>query len=198
MAFGDFLPQGGGMLLPWRQRLALIVGGVLLVCLIACYVFEFWWMDNTIGVASLVVWSLVGGSLMGAALSWWLTRKLKDGFERFKMVLLGAFLLGAFGPLGGSLSNRLLAGPVQARRVQVQRIEAFAQSRLGFFKGEQVKPEGYYLFVYDSETQVLERLRFRSLPRPLPKRGQYIQVLVRRGFWGYDVVLPLDSQTAAQ
>lgn len=191
MGFGEILPEGGGMKLPWRQRMGWLFAALVLIGLIVLYVLEFWWMDNTIEVEGLVINSLVVGTLAGAVLGWWLGRKAEDYYDRFRIVVLCMFLAALFAPLAGSLSNRLLAGPVEWRELEVVRVEQFAQSRLGFMKGEQVQPDGYYLFAFHGRG--LERFRFRQLPEPLPHRGQKIRVPVRHGFWGFEVVLPLDG-----
>jgi len=196
MGFGELLPDGGGMKLPWRQRLGWLLVVLVLIGLIVLYVFEFWWMDNTIGVEALVLYSLVAGALAGAALGWWLGRRVEDYYDRFRIVVISSFLAAVFAPLLGSLSNRLLGGPVEWRELEVVRVEQYAQSRLGFMKGEQVQPDGYYLFAFHGRG--LERFRFRRLPEPLPRRGQKIRVPVRQGFWGFEVVLPLDSHTTNQ
>ncbi len=194
IGFGDVLPEGGGMKLPWRRRVVLIALVLLLIALLALYVLEFWWMDNTVGIATLA-WAAAGVALVGGvALGLYVARYEQDAFDRFRIAMVAASLSALFGPLLGSLSNRLLAGPVRYVEVQVWRVEAFAQSRLGFIEGERIEPDGYYLFVkYGDE---LERFRFRSLPDPPPVRGQSIRLPVRRGLWGFEVVLPLDSQTA--
>ncbi len=191
--FGEILPEGSGMKLPWKQRLAWLLVALALIGLIVLYVFEFWWMDNTIEVEGLVLYALVVGAVLGAALGWWLSRHVVESYERFRIVVLWMFLAALFAPLAASLSNRLLAGRVEWRELEVVRVEQFAQSRLGFMKGEKVQPEGYYLFVLWGEG--LERFRFRRLPEPLPRRGQKIEVPVRHGFWGFEVVLPPDGHT---
>ncbi len=157
------------------------------------YVFEFWWLDNTLRASTLVWRSLLVAAAVGAALGWWLGRRLDDAFDRFRAVVIVAFLAGLFGPLLGSLSNRLLSAPPRQEAVQVVRVEAFAQSRLGFMKGEKVKPEGYYLFVLWGDE--LERLRFRVLPDPPPARGDTLHLEVLPGLWGFAVALPPDDHT---
>lgn len=196
IGFGEVLPDGSGMKLPWRRRLVFLGLALSLIALLALYVLEFWWMDNTIDIATLA-WVAAGVALVaGLLLGLYVARYERDAFDRFRMVMIVASLCTLFGPFFGSLSNRLLAGPVHYVEVPVRRVEAFAQSRLGFIKGERIEPQGYYLFVWYGDE--LERLRFRSLPEPPPVRGQSIRLPVRRGLWGFEVVLPFDSQTSSR
>ncbi|MFQ5447097.1 MAG: hypothetical protein ACE5FF_09185 [Saprospiraceae bacterium] len=160
---------------------------LLLLALISAYAVEFQVFANTLDAQNLVVKSLLWGLVAGLLLGWQLGKHAGDTLAKFRVWTFCISMLPLFAPLIGSWSNRL---PVRHSRevIQVEFFseKAYAASRFGFFEGEKIEPEGYYIFIFKDGK--MERLK-SSKPRfPAAERGEMIPLTVINGLFGYEVV----------
>jgi hypothetical protein len=190
-AFGSLLPNGRN---PQQMKLKeyLLYGGlgILFLVLIVLYALEFSHFQNAFSIGPMLLVGACAGVVVGAYIAWRLGGTGENATERVQLFVFFIFLGGLFFPLFTSLSNRLLAfGDAEEKAFVFFQEEPFVSSRLGFMEGEEVKPEGYYLYIFYRD----ELKRIKS-PYPLAKgleRGDSIRLAVKSGLWGVDwVVIP--------
>lgn len=180
------LPFGGGN----REKLSTkeYITGISIMILILgsifLYAFEIKHFNNTFGVKSLVIRSLLFGAMIGIGLGHYLSREISDSLERMKIYIFCTVLTAIFMPLLGGLSNRYLSfEEPQAIEVELFDQKVFGQSRFGNVKG-QVNKDGYYIFII--KDQKIERLKTKNLVFLEAEKGGMIPIQVKEGFWGYD------------
>ncbi|HHM21469.1 MAG TPA: hypothetical protein ENJ20_05540 [Bacteroidetes bacterium] len=157
------------------------------VGLMVLYVKEFDYIGNTIGYRSLV-WRSLGVALgVGLYLGWRWQNRGKDRMDGIRIWIASVLFALFFAPLAGSLTNRMLArGGVVYKTFEFIEEHPFASSAYGFLEGEEIAPEGCYLFVFYEG-------KIRRLKRPACEfgdkvNGDKITLPVRTGLWGYEIV----------
>ena len=161
--------------------------GVFLILLIVLYVFEFRHFDNTLRVKGLVIASLIVGALLGLLLGIRYRHRGADLTEKVQIFVFFIVISMIFMPLIGNLSNRLLSFR-QAVPTEVEFVEErpYLSDRMGVIKGEEIKPTGYYLFFYHQQT--LFRIKSKTARFGGLQRGDLIQLDIKKGLWGWQVV----------
>ncbi len=160
-----------------------------LLALITLYVNELGHLGNTIGHLDLIWKSVAISAFFGVLLARHFQEKGDEMVDKIRIWSACILLPVFFAPLLGSLSNRVLS----LRAPEVKTFEfieekVFAASAYGFLEGEAVKPDGCYLFVfYDGKIERFKRKECKYLEL---KRGDGIPLAVKKGLWGYEVVLP--------
>jgi hypothetical protein len=159
--------------------------GLAFIGLVVLYVFEFPYFHNTFAASILVFYSLIIGLIVGLVLAYFFGGSAKDLTETIQIYVFFVAMAMIFMPLFGSLSNRLLDfNPLELREVEFVEEVPFYSSRYGVLEGEEIKPSGYYSFFYHEAR--LERIKCN---KPLffeSKRGDNVEVFVKRGFWGFE------------
>lgn len=174
-------------MLSLKEKIAYIFLGLLMLALVALYVFEFYYFQRTFGLKGLLLVSAMLGAALGAALGWRLSRDAEDEVDRIRLYLLCIMLAAIFLPLFASLSNRLLSPhPARLESVVFFEEKPYVSERFGVLKGEEVRIAGYYLF-FHREGELL-RIDNRHSLSPPPQRGDTILIPVRKGIWGVNWV----------
>ncbi len=169
-------------------------GGLLLLALAASYGFEIKWYKRIMYPGRLLAYAALGGALSGIGIGFALRQMLErrrakpfSSLERLQLHLIVFLLCLFFSPLFGSWINRGLAlRPAQWETFIFYEEQPYASSRYGYMKGEQVKPDGYYLYVLRDG-----QLHRFDLPQSLAKgleRGTDISLPMRKGVLGSDVL----------
>lgn len=170
-----------------KSKILSLLGVVGLIGLITAYVFEFRWMENTFEVRKLVWGSVVTGIFLGTLVTWRWQKNVDDSVAKMQLWAACLLLPAMFAPLFGSLANRLLSTrPAQIEEFIFHEEKAFAASPFGFFKGEKIAPDGYYIFF--NRNGKLERIesdrpRFEDI-----ERGTTIELPVKKGLFGFEFV----------
>ena len=159
--------------------------GLLFIGLIVLYVLEFKYFHNTFATSVLVFYSLLVGLIVGLILAYLFRASATDLTETVQIYVFFVSMCMIFMPLFGSLTNRLLdVSPLELREVEFVEEMPFYSSRYGLLEGEKMEPSGYYSFFYHEAR--LERIK---TDRPLffeSKRGDNVEIFVKRGFWGFE------------
>ena len=171
----------------WKEKLKYAVYALGLVLMIVAYVFEFKWFGRTVNFRFLALISLLVGLLTGLAWGRQYAQRESGLTEKIQVYVYFCTMCMLFSPLAASLSNRL--PPLHTvREVTVDFVsqEAYYASRVGLLKGEDPEPTGYKLRFY-------YRQKIRTIDRPslFPvdlERGAPMQLRIRTGLWGFEVV----------
>ncbi len=170
-----------------RFRITVLLAGLGFIGLITIYVLEFQWIHNTFEVDRLVWASISAGLLAGGLSAWKLHKKVKDEIAKIQLWVVCLLLPGLFGPLAGSLVNRLLSPhPVQMETFTFFEEKPFAMNRFGLFQGENLQADGYYIFFSDGGK--LERIRSDRPRFKGVERGSRIELPVQKGLFGFRFV----------
>ncbi len=168
--------------------------GLLLLLLVVSYGPEIRYYQRTLQAGKLMGYSVIGGAVLGVLLGFAFRQMLERrqgrrlaALERMQAHIVAFLLCVFFAPLFGSWLNRLPA----PRQPQWETFIFFeeqphASSRYGYLEGEQIEPDGYYLYVIREE----KLYRF-DLPRPVAKglaKGSELSLPLRKGLLGFDVL----------
>jgi hypothetical protein len=123
----------------------------------------------------------------GILLRWLFNKYVASSVTRLQLWAACLLLPALFAPLFGSWGNRLPA-PYPAKPVSFEFFQEkpFAASRFGFLEGEKIEPSGYYVFIIRNGK--IERLRSKISRFGNLERGATIQLPVKKGLFGYEVV----------
>ena len=168
-----------------RSEYTLGILGALSIFLVAfLYAFEVKYISNTFEVKSLILRSLLVGTLVGVAAGYFFSKSFNDGLEKLKLYIFFVVISLLLFPLLGSLSNRLLSfSPKQKIEVELQSQEAYLQSRFGRVKTKKKKDGIFLFFVKD---QKIERVKTKEVLFPESKKGDRVYIVTKKGFWGYE------------
>jgi hypothetical protein len=160
---------------------------MFLIALITAYAAEFQVFANTLDAQDLVVKSLIWGLGVGLILSWQLTKFVEDTIDRLRLWTGCICMCTVFAPLFGSWANRLPAYR-SSHEMQVEFFseKPYAASRFGFFMGEKIETEGYYIFIFKDGK--LERLKSKTTRFQGVERGKMIRLNVQKGIFGYEII----------
>ncbi|RMF26915.1 MAG: hypothetical protein D6765_08235 [Bacteroidetes bacterium] len=163
------------------------MGAAVVVGSMALYALELRWLENTFRAGRLVGWSMGVGAAVGGWVAYRLQERFPEGVDRWRLWTACLLFFALFGPLVGSLSNRLLSlSGVQQVEVTFFEAKGFYSDRFGILLGEKPEVERYHLFVlYDDR---LERLETRK-PQKLEglERGEPLLLPLKKGLWGFEV-----------
>jgi hypothetical protein len=174
-----------------NYKIYALLGALILLGSGIVYSLEFNWFNRTINMPELARYALLIGGLAGAAIAWAQRHQGRDQLERVQLFIFFIVIIGLYGPLFASLSNRLLSfRPEEYKTVKVTEENAFYASRTPPIKGETVKPSGYYLFFYFQNE--LRRIKIEKSYLRGRDPGTEIQLPMKKGLWGYYVVLQPD------
>jgi hypothetical protein len=152
------------------------------------YVLEFRYLGSTLGADKLVVGSMLAGAVLGAAAAFFFRSRVWSPLERFQLFTGLIILSAVIAPLPGSLTNRLLSWHAP-RHETVEFIELSARyvSRFGLEEGDRPEPNQYFLFFNldgDQYRVPVEESQYSGY-----SRGDSLQLLLKKGLWGFDIVL---------
>ncbi len=175
-------------MLDWKTKLIAWAIVLIIVGLIVGYALEFKHFSNTLYVERLVSAGLVAGAALGAWIGHSLARRETTIVGKARWWVSSLALSILFMPLIASWVNRLpLSSSTKQITVEFIEEKPFAQERFGLLEGKKIAPDGYYIFVmYQGE---IIRLRAGKQQFPGRKRGDIIQLEVRKGNLGFDWVL---------
>ena len=168
-----------------RSEYTLGILGALSVFFVAfLYAFEVKYFSNTFEVKSLVWQTLYSGILIGITAGYYFSKQFNDVLEQLKIYVFFLTISLLLLPLLGSLSNRLLSfSPKQKIEVELQSQAAYLQSRFGRVSMN-TKKDGIFLFFI--KDQKIQRVKTQKILFPNSKKGERVQIVTRKGFWGYE------------
>lgn len=170
-------------------RLTALAIVMSVIGLIALYVLEFRWFDRTIGMRGLALYAMGAGALLGTALAWRFSRKARNTVEKAQLYIFFILFCTLFAPFFASVSNRLFSPyPPRPEPVEFFEQRAYLSGRFGLIREEEGRPTGYYTFFYYRGKLRRAKSEQPILP-PEVERGQTVELLMKRGLWGYDVVV---------
>ncbi len=172
-------------MLPFNHKIIAWLCVLGLIALIILYAIELGHIGNTIGYLNLIWKSILISIFIGVLLGRQFQGKGEELVDKIRIwsacILLPAF----FAPLLGSLTNRNLSDHIsESKTFEFIEEKAFVSSAYGLQK----RPDGCYLFVfYDGK---IERFKRKECHYLALKRGEEISLTIKKGLWGYEVVLP--------
>lgn len=155
-----------------------------LVGLIALYVLEFHWFQNTLNAKRLIWISLGVGFFISLGLAYLLTKNTKDSYDRLRISLMIIFIITLFSPLFGSLTNRILS----FQETENQDVVFFAEKRVSDFKlvDEEKSRKGYFVFfIRNGKT---ERAKSSNRLFKNIEKGTSIELPIKKGLLGFEIV----------
>lgn len=170
-----------------RTRMYAILGVLGFVACVLAYVREFPHLNNTIGVGKLVFWAMLAALL--ATLAAIVVKRqrflpLKKHLPELVLVLIVPIL---FAPLAASCLNRWV-GRDGYHSFEFLSEKPFIPGNIALFDRRQPRPDGWELFVREGYTGYKFRYRKQAY-FPISKSGDNIQLPVRRGLFGFEVVV---------
>lgn len=170
----------------WKYKLRAWLAVLLLLLLVASYVLEIQWFENTFGAGRLIVGSLATGLAAGSCTAFFLQKKARGRLSKIQLWVALLLLPTLFAPLVGCRLNRgLSSGKLHFREFQFLEEKPFSRGIYGIVRGETVKTEGYFIFLQD-ETQV-HKLRSKTPQFLGTQRGETVKIPVRTGLFGLEV-----------
>ncbi|MFK7774702.1 MAG: hypothetical protein AB8F94_21365 [Saprospiraceae bacterium] len=168
-----------------KSEYALGILGALSIFLVAfLYAFEVKYFSNTFEGKSLILRSLIVGTLVGIAAGYFFSKQFHDSLEKLKLYIFFIVIALLVFPLLGSLSNRLLSfSSKQKTEVELQSQEAYLQSRFGRVKTKNKKDGIFLFFVKD---QKIHRVKTKEILFPGSKKGDRVYIVTKKGLWGYE------------
>jgi hypothetical protein len=162
-----------------------ILIGLLIIGLIILYSLEFSYFGNTFGFRDLLWKALLLGGLLGLLLGYLFQRKIVQPLEKVQILIFFTLLCLIFMPLFASLSNRLLHfGKTEVQKYPLFHLKSFISDRFGLIKGDDMSPDGYYLYILKDEQIV--RITTRDPRFEQLERGDTVRLKIRKGLWGYE------------
>lgn len=169
-----------------KERLTYTSAGLAMLGLVVIYALEFSWFNRTLDMSSLAFYSMGAGGGIGLALGYYVARQEYGLTEKIQIYIFFGLSCTIFGPLGGSLSNRLLSPPGKPTPVEFVSQSARYASRSGPVPGEKPAPNAF-----DIEFYYRQEIRKISSLTPYPdalERGDTVLVRIKPGLWGYEVI----------
>jgi hypothetical protein len=168
-------------------RLFSVLLTLLFFALILVYVKEFPFFSNTIEVKWLLIGALIAGLLIAVLIVALSFKKLAPlGRHIPELLFIGSVSL-IFSPLFASLLNRY-PGTDELQSFEFVSETPFIASRYGILKDEKLKPTGYRLKVRYKGRELSFRYKTQAY-FPVTRPGEEILVPVRRGIFGFSVVM---------
>ena len=156
--------------------------GVFAFVLIVLYAFEMKWFGLYLNVKALVLGSLAAGALLGALVGVQYSTRGYDLTERVQIIVFFTVMCMVFGPLVGSLSNRLLSSEGEQTHVLIDSAWIKDAEPFGKIKGNEATRRLVRIF-FDYEGKGHE-ITYEMAESALPKSGERMGIRVRNGLWG--------------
>ena len=162
------------------------IATVLLVGIIALYVFEARALDNTVGAGDLIQKSAITGFLFGLATGIYFREHLnsKEAVKTMRSWVVCLFTPVILFPLLVSFSNRFFSHDEKTVVVEFLEEKPFFDGTINLTTTEQLMPEGFHLFVFHQGK--IERFTTEKQCCPEFKRGKQMEIKLRKGVFGYD------------
>lgn len=165
-----------------------ILGTLFILILIVFYVKEFQFFSNTFQIKSLVIWSLLVGGIIGTIVAFRVSQRYSNLYDKFTMYPFFIILFMVVAPFFGSMTNRVFSMQEKKNTEVIYHHKSiYTKSRFGFVKGEKIKPDGGYLFFIKDKK--IERVKTNVNSFPDAKEGDRINIVIKKGFWGYEYFL---------
>lgn len=172
-----------------RSYFSAVAVAVLLLGLVVLYVLEFRYFNLLLDARTLVLRSLGVGAVAGMVAGYFSGRRYANPLERIQIIIFITVLTTLFTPLFGSLSNRWLGRqPLRLEPVEFVEEQPNYSDRFGLIEGERPEPNGFLLFFYYEGR--LFRIKYETSLFAGKHRGERIDLPMRKGFWGYYLVVP--------
>lgn len=171
-----------------RTRILALFAVVLFVSLTWLYVREFPVFSNTIGARKLIAVSLVFAELVAGGFVWFRRQRFVPWERHMPEMLFLLLFCPLFAPLAGSLLNRSI-GHTEHQPFEFIAEKPYFASNYGLLKGEKIQPTGYILTVREQGRQGLEFKYKKQAYFPLTKPGETILLPVKKGLFGFRVML---------
>ncbi|KGE86198.1 MAG: hypothetical protein ACE362_14250 [Phaeodactylibacter xiamenensis] len=169
-----------------KERLTYTLAGMAMLGLVVVYALEFAWFNRTLDISSLAFYSMGVGGCLGLALGHYAARKEYGLTEKIQIYIFFGLSCTIFGPLAGSLSNRLLSPPAKPTPVEFVSQSARYASRSGPIAGEKPAPNVFEIeFYYRQEIREITSLA--PYPNTL-ERGDTVLISIKPGLWGCEVI----------
>lgn len=166
-------------------KYALITAGI--IGLFILYAFEFTYFNRTFYIQRLAIIAIILGMVMGAVSAWRLQKWATSQLERLQLYIACILFAAIFMPLFASLTNRLLSfHPVEKLPVEFVEEKPYFNSRFGITSEGQARPSSHRSFIYWKED--LLGLQTETPLFSEAKRGDTIQLAIKKGLWGFEFV----------
>jgi hypothetical protein len=171
-----------------RTRLTAIAAVFSIFAGIGLYVHELPFFNNTIDVQKMVTGSFVLGAVGAGLLLYGLRNRITPLDRHVPEILFISLVFILFSPLLVSLLNRGLGRKEEASFEFLNEAPFASTGGYGFLRTQQIKISGYQLDV--REAGRLLRFRYKKQAYfPLTKPGESVLVPVRKGLFGFRVVV---------
>lgn len=171
-----------------KERVKLIGFSLLLVGFVALAIFELKWFQNTPEAKKLSAIFAVIGLGVGAYIGHVFSKKTKDLADKMRWYFLFATLCAIAFPFIGGFTNRVLS----FSKFENRTVELFGQqgflADMGIIEGQDMTPDGYFTFVVVDGK--LERLKSVKQLFPNNKKGDKVEILMKKGLYGFWVIKP--------
>lgn len=158
-----------------------------IVLIIALYSIEFFYISNTLEVESLVFRTAILMLLLGIYAAFHFQNKGEEQVDRIRIWSVCLLIPLFFAPWLGSLSNRLApASAIEYKTLEFIESIPLSQDKQAVQEEDQ-KESGCFLFVYYKGK--IQRLRRPTCEFENKKNGDEISLPVKKGLWGYEVIL---------
>lgn len=169
-----------------KERLAYTTLGLSLLGMVVVYALEFSWFNHTLGMPRLAFFSMFSGAVVGLALGHHFAKQEHGLTEKIQIYIFFGLSCTIFGPLAGSLSNRLLSPPSRPTPVEFISQTARYASRSGPMPGEKPAPNLYDIeFYYRQEVRHITSLTPITEPEA---RGDTVWLNILPGLCGFEVI----------
>lgn len=166
-------------------RVYAIIALLVLGSSIALYVLEFEWFGFTLGVKRLVLLSTLVSTLVGLSVGHWLQTKVRGLTEKVQVYIFFTVVGLVYGPLIGSLSNRLPSHPVKEHPLILAKQRPIYEYKQKLPSPERVVVGHTWFFYYKDR---LWKVDGKYYSHPTATRGDTLRAEVRKGLWGFDIV----------
>ncbi len=167
-----------------------INSALVLLCLggiIGGYLHEVPYFSNTFDMSYLFFRALILGALAGAALGWFVIKKVTDTSDRVPIFILCVVGCMVIFPLKASFINHFFAKNAPFTiKVSFQKEEPLRTSRFGIARNGVITADAFYVhFIKDGK---MERIRSKNQSFQTVEKGQEIELPIKKGFFGFEFV----------
>ncbi|HMG16995.1 MAG TPA: hypothetical protein VK590_16170 [Saprospiraceae bacterium] len=173
-----------------HNKLIGILGGVALIMLGWLYATEYAYFDNTLNIKKLLLIAAAIGGGIGILAGLFFSRTDKgDNLTRIQTVLFCFFIGVLFVPVIAAKTNRYLAEetPRIKQFTFLRQVPVYSKP-FGQTKMEKFTPTYFLIYLNTGNS---ESIRLKSTKEWLQNsdKGKTIDLPVKKGYWGYDIVL---------
>lgn len=169
-----------------KTRLSIFISVVAIFLVIVLYVLEFQWFQNSFDTKKLVVGSLLMGLAIGGFIGFAMQKYGRDWVDKAQIWMVCLVVPLLLMPLIGSITNRVFANQAQETKVVFWGEKAFITSRFGKLEAMSADTTGFYIFIV--KDGAIQRLSWPASKFPNAQRGDTIELPVRKGLFGIELV----------